>query len=209
MKIIILTVITISVLVLTGYFALNANKNSGNLKTPLANSTPIKLPFEKINAERLKEYADESGFQFKYPQDLKLNKSANLTDKQYSELDLTSDRQPGKIVFEVTASDYSTLADWMNANRSLLKNYKSTKLGELDSIQTAAGNNKLMLIAVDTETLFTLTTEYADNNADFWKNAAAKVAASFAFKPPASPADSSSNTPGGGDVVFEGEEVIE
>lgn len=167
----------------------------------------VETPKKIIPSQTLKVYADESGFQFQYPDDISLAKS-EVTDKTtYASLTLTRSNLGGKSEIMVVDTSLRSFSDWLVSEKlaSSSANIIETKLGAL-SAHEIKRDQIVELVAIDQGILFNIRTQYG-NEAEYWQNVYDHILKTFVIAPP--PAAS---TVGGADassVNFESEEVIE
>ena len=150
-----------------------------------------------------------AGFKFKYPDNFSVSTAEQLTENIYSSLTLKSDDIEGKTEILVESTNAKSLDDWLNQNSKKIVKEKlqKLKLADIDAVQFEK-DNKVVTNAFDTGgVLFTITTELKPNRDTMFK-LNNMVISSFAFQTPQIPAESNSKSEEG-DVIFEGEEVIE
>lgn len=126
----------------------------------------------------------------------------------FSSLNLTSNKYKGNIQIEVASSDLKSLDDWFRKNKvsQSSKDIVRIKLADLDA-SSFEQNGKLITLAVDVGTLFTFTVDFQKSK-DFWLDVNKTILSSLAFQPPATSVENTSES-AEGDVIFEGEEVVE
>ena len=180
-----------------------------NLKSPLVKDKPESSQITQKLSATQKEYIDPTGFKFKYPDNFSVSTAEQLTENIYSSLTLKSDDIEGKTEILVESTNAKSLDDWLNQNSKKIVKEKlqKIKLADMDAVQFEK-DNKVVTNAFDTGgVLFTITTELKPNRDTMFK-LNNMVISSFAFQTPQIPAESNSKSEEG-DVIFEGEEVIE
>lgn len=153
------------------------------------------------------EYADPSGFSFNYPDNLSITK--NETDDQtYADLQLSALGVNGSLSFKITDSKYKSLDEYVLANKGTSKDEpKEVKLGSLKALEIKL-NDRLLTGALDQGILFVVEMPLLEE--EFWMKVYNKILSDFTFAPPQT---ESTVTQGGststGEVIFEGEELVE
>ncbi len=208
MKLKILIVLTIVTLSIAGFFAYKANNNAAKLQSPLSNPTGIPTTAKPIISAKIKEFSDPSGFKFEYPETL----TPEIIDKKdpdyYSSIQLKDKSKTGKMTIDLTSTKYSTVEEWAKNNKEIANNSIDTQLADLEA-KKISSTGKLVIVAVDVETLITLTADFPKNEADYWNSTVKTVADSFEFVEPESQPAVNQSAPEEDEIVFEGEEVIE
>lgn len=213
MKLKILIFLTVVTIFIVGYFAFFAVNKSGKLQSPVSDKSGNNLKNSKKESENIvtgktKEYIDPSGFKFSYPQNLKLA----IVDKQdpayYSSLNLKSQSDKGGITVDITTTKYKTLDEWVKQNKEIASNSRDLKLADLKAKEITS-TGKRMVIAVDLETLITITASYGSEDQKEWQSRMDTIVSTFKFEQPSVQSENSSVESAGDDVVFEGEEMIE
>lgn len=160
-------------------------------------------------SEKLKEFVDPSGFKFSYPESLNLEIVDKKDPAYYSSLKLKSPTQQGSVIIEVTSTKYKSLDDWVKNNNQIVDKSKDIKLADLMAKEIKY-DGKLLIVAVDIETLITITSNFSKNDEAYWKTVTDTLVSTFTFAAPDT-SDASTQSTGAGeeDVIFEGEETIE
>jgi uncharacterized protein (UPF0333 family) len=216
MKFKILILITIIAVSLVGYYAYNSAKQSPEIQNPISSDSKTSAKSgEKtaLSSEALdsKEFQDPSGFKFSYPADLKVSVISKNDPDYYSSLKLESAAAEENLTIDITATEYKSLDEWIKNNKQIANNATTLKLGGINANKIQS-KGKIMIIAVDLDTLITLTSNFSEINRNYWENATEKVATTFAFELPEADSAVQSSNPAessGDDIEFEGEEVIE
>lgn len=172
--------------------------------SPLSQATPTNLPV------KYREYLDASGFKFSYPENFDLKTKEIKDQSTYSALEITSPQSTGKIVINVVDSSYDSLEDWLAAN-------EETAAGEVGEIKFAdikakeiKAKDEIITAALDQGALFTIQVILIGDDR-LWLAAYQNLISTFAFVPPPAQPNQAGTGPGDstGDVIFEGEEIIE
>src|SRR3989344_5230329 len=203
MKIRILIFITLIVVIFVGYFAYRAVKKSSKLQSPISQNSPTQKISPKKTVNKAKEYIDPAGFKFSYPENLKLEVIDKKDPAYYSSLRFKSPSSEGLLTIEATATKYSSLEDWIKNNKEIIGNSKDIKLADLNAKEISSEGKKI-IVAVDLETLFTITATYDAVDQEFWKTATDTIVSSFTFELPQTPLETTDSESTGEDVVFEG-----
>lgn len=167
-----------------GWLYLNSKAVKGSKE--IQNTPPAK----NLPSKNLKEYSDDSGFSFSYPQDLTVDNKKGSDSATYTDLTMTSPKIPGQIAFKITDTKIKSLEDWSGGKEITLAGIPAREVKTLDGLSTAA---------LDQEILFTIKVS-PEKEEDFWLSAYQTLISSFSF-------EGSSET--GGEVIFEGEEILE
>src|SRR3989344_5362369 len=189
MKFKILILITLIAVISVGYFAYNASKKTTNLLSPVSEKTE---KTKKANpATKTKEYTDPSGFKFSYPADSKVEVIEKKDPDYYSSLRLTSSGTDENLTIDVTSTKYKSLADWVKNNKEITGNSKDIKLAGLDAKEIVS-NGKKVTVAIDLETLITITSNSSKVNNT--------VVSTFAFEQPEVSVDNNEPASAGEDI---------
>lgn len=172
------------------------NKPRASLQDP---GTIVKTEERKIEpSQTLKEYIDENGFKFSYPDNLSLEKN-EVDASTYANIKLSANGVNGSLLLKIIDSKFKTLEDW---KKDVAKGEaKETTLGSLKA-QEVKLSDRQILAAIDQGILFTIEIPLVQE--DFWMKVYNIVRSDFAFVASAGPATSSAE-----DISFEGEEVVE
>jgi len=175
-------------------------------------TTPIAEKIKDVQTEitaGTKQYHDPSGFSFNYPEDLLASPAANIKDQSvYSELTISSPEKKGGIEIQVLSNNVKNVDAWLTENKINSKEQTTKlKLADLDARQFE-DKGTITTVAVDSGTLFLLTTDYQDDK-NFWTDVNNKIIASFEFIQPTAASNASGGDSSSDDVILEGEEVVE
>lgn len=154
----------------------------------------------------LKTYADPSGFIFQYPANLILTPKSPLPSNAYAIVDLTSTASDAVINIKVEDSNLANVKDAVTATSSMI-----LKLGDLTARQFTDRNIKTTVAMDQGNVLFTLTLDPADAG-EPWDTAYNNIVSNFAFVRPTtsvSQDNTSTDTSSNGDIIYEGEEIIQ
>lgn len=203
-KAIIVSVIIIVLTIIAGFYILNSGE-----KTPSAvsNTSQTLVASEKEPSKTLKEYSDDAGFSFQYPEDVLISKKDVTNDvTAYADLDISSSQAKGRISLKVLDTKLKAVDEWFLENKLIAA--KEIKIGEISGRQ-ANMNNKTTAAALDQGVLFVI--EVDSQNQKYWQNVYATILSSFNFvsqqAPSAQSSDSSSDS-SSDDIVLE-EETVE
>jgi len=145
---------------------------------------------------QLKTYTNPSGFSFQYPKSLLLTEKKINDQSIYAWVELTDPQKKGSISIKLERSDLAKIDDWVGAGKM-----KKVKLADLEGREFASGN-KITTLALDQGGILISITN------DLSLLAYQQIVSSFIFiQPPQTTTNTSEN--GGGDIIFEGEEVIQ
>lgn len=182
-----------------------SKKNSAEKVNPQNSKTNA---IEKTPSNTLKEYSDESGFTFEFPDNIKIERKEN--DSLYADLILSASDVNGSITFTVSDSKYDQLESWKDNNSEELTGLliNQTKLGNLTGI-SFNNKDKITLVAIDQGIEFKIVADYKDQK-KYWENVYDSIRDSFSFITP-SVSQSTNTEPetSSGEVIFEGEEIVE
>lgn len=201
-KYLILILFLVTGIIVSAFLLLNPGKKA----TPLANPLLIEQKEAKKTApsETFIEYADPAGFTFNYPDNLSIEKNEITDNSTYASLQLSSKDVNGSLSLKITDSKFKTLDEWLKLNTNATA--KEVKLGSINAkeIKTA---DRLLLGALDQGIFFTIEMPLVEE--EFWTKVYSKVLTDFSFVTPENTTSQSAANPTSGDVVFEGEEVVE
>lgn len=204
-RITILIILLIGITIVTGGFIVQSLVTSNNT-TPTNILTQPETNIEP--SSKTKEYIDASGFSFKYPDDVTVEKLEATDDTIYSQLKLSAQIE-GSVVIIVQDTEFKTFEDWKVSNNTV-SNVKEVTLGSLKGNEVHVGT-LTRTIAIDQGILFSLDLD-AKENKDYWDKVYEGIRTSFTFKAPENSVSTgtttSADTGAGDDVIFE-EEVIE
>ncbi len=145
---------------------------------------------------KLNTYTNPSGFSFQYPKSLLLTEKKINDQSIYAWVELTSPQKKGIVSIKLEASDLAKIDDWVGAGK-----IKKIKLADLEGREFIDGQ-KITSIALDQGgILISITT-------DLLLPAYQQIVSSFIFIQPPQPTINTTGD-GSGDVISEGEEVIQ
>lgn len=175
-------------------------------KTPsvLSKSAPAPAPTTAPEVKPDAVYQDESGFSFKYPKDVRINDITPENDQSYYSL-LSVQKGSSSLFITIKDVQYEKVQDWLENAPDAPKNAKlvgAVSLGNLSAQQYEA-SNKLYTLALDKQVLF----QFTSPKDPYWDRVHELVITSFAFD--REPEKSTFSSEGGGNVIYEPEEVVE
>lgn len=203
-KILVGAVIVFVVFIIVGIIFINSDRKSisPNLSSELSQKSENTLP-----SKTLKKYIDSSGFIFEYPEEISIATSSALDNSTYSFLKLTS-QQVGGMTVKVQDTKLADLDGWEKENKSLIPGKGSVaKLGDI-SAREYRSNSRLVTAAIDHGILFTIDVDL-QKESDYWNSVYNSIFSTFSFSTPKADSSSNSSDQSTGDVVDEGEEVVE
>ena len=208
MKVTILILLTILTLGVASFFAFKANSNSAKLQSPLTSPTDSPIITKPTISTKTKNFSDPSGFKFEYPENLTPETIDKKDPDYYSSILLKDKSKTGKMTINLTSTKYTTVEEWAKNNKEIANNSIDTMLADLEA-KKISSSGKLMIVAVDVETLISLTADFPNEETEYWNSTVKTVADSFEFEQPAVQNVTSQSESSTDDVVFEGEEIIE
>lgn len=198
-----------SLLIIGAIFLLNirSSKEKQNLVSGVAKSGSSSS--EKMPSSILKEYSDPSGFNFSFPEDVKIDKKDD--ESLYANLSFVSDGLDGNIALTVSDAVNSSLDDWKKENNALLSGLliNESNLGNISGI-SFNNQDKITLVVVDQGVEFKIVVDYKSQK-KYWQSVYNSILNSFSFvsSSPETPNTESLPAQSEEDAVFEGEEVVE
>lgn len=158
---------------------------------------------EKEPSKILKVYNDDSGFSFKYPEDVQINKKDTTNDSTaYANLEISSSQTKGSISVKVLDTKFKSVDEWFLENK--LTSAKEIKIGEISG-KEANINNKITAAGLDQNVLFVI--EVDSQNQKYWDDVYQTILSSFTVIPQQSLSSQSSDN-SSGDAILE-EETVE
>ena len=197
-KAIIVSVVIVILTIVAAFYILSSATTP---KTP-ENQTP--LAFEKQPSKILKEYVDDAGFSFKYPDDVGVSKIEVKDSITYSSLELTSTQAKGKIIIKVTDTKEKSVDDWF-AKEGLKGDIKEIEIGEIAGYEVNM-NNKITTAFLDQNILFTIEVDAQSKN--YWQSSYDTILSSFSFVLQKESTQTQESLDDSSDAVLE-EEIIE
>lgn len=207
-KIIILGVVIAIAGIGVTFYVFQSKKTISPVSSKPQNNETI-LVSEKQPSKTLKEYADDSGFSFEYPDDVLVAKKELNDSTTYADLELTSNQTKGSILIKIADTKLKSVDDWFKENKLALSGAikKEIKIGEITGSQ-AQVDNKLLAAFLNQDILFTI--EVDSQNQKYWLNVYDAMLSSFNFVPQESinNAETQPTNDSNSDAVLE-EETIE
>ena len=197
-KAIIVSVVIVILTIVAAFYILSSATTP---KTP-ENQTP--LAFEKQPSKILKEYIDDAGFSFKYPDDVGVSKIEVKDSITYSSLELTSTQAKGKIIIKVTDTKEKSVDEWF-AKEGLKGSIKEIEVGEIAGYEVNM-NNKITTAFLDQNILFTIEVDAQSKN--YWQSSYDTILSSFSFVLQKESTQTQESLDDSSDAVLE-EEIIE
>lgn len=152
---------------------------------------------EILPAEKLNEYVDGSGFTFRYPENVAVQRQKEPASSVYSDLTLSSEKISGGISLKVSETKITSLVKTSEPEKEI-------KLGGLAGreIKTEKG---LSAAVLDQGVLFNIEVDFGDNK-NFWEKVYETLLSNFSFS---QTSGAEETTVSGEEVIFEGEEIID
>lgn len=169
----------------------------------LSLSPTAKTTTQEIGIKSDKVYKDESGFSFKYPEDLIIKDVTPEDNSYYSVLSLKKEGKELKISMQDTT--YKTPDKWLEkevVSPEGVSVVGATSLGGLSAKQYSDGE-KLWTVAIDQGILYSIV---GPKDGRFWEKLHDLVVSTLAFSKPEQPAG---GTGSGGGAIYEEDEVVE
>ena len=156
---------------------------------------------------QIKTYADVAGFSFKYPESLTLSEKEFDDESIYAWVELTDPKNKNVISVKLEDSDLAEIDDWFTAsNKTDIKGeIKEIELADINGRQFTGKENQLTTLALDEGGVLI---SISGNPSSVHQ----QIISSFIFTQDAQSTNNTSNgsdVGGEGDIIFEGEEVIE
>ncbi|MCR4264470.1 MAG: hypothetical protein NUV98_07210 [Candidatus Roizmanbacteria bacterium] len=189
--------------------------NARQKTTDSANQQELtELPTPSPSPAELVIYQHESGFSFQHPEDSTVTEN-ELDDAAYADLTLTSERESGSIEIDIVDTKLKDLTAWKKQNKVASDSMKTAEaeLADLPAFEEQLNSGRKTLTAIEQGTLYTIVVDPGENF-EYWDEVYQLLVSSFAFELPAeeetdpAPASSGGGSTGG-DIIFEGEEIIE
>lgn len=170
-KAIIASIVIVILTIVAGFYVLKSET------TPKTQENQISISSERKPSKTLKEYIDDAGFSFKYPDDVKVSKIEVKDDITYSSLELTSREAKGKILIKVTDTKLKSTDEWF-AKEGLKGSIREIEVGEISGKEINM-NNKIIVAALDQNILFTIGVDTQDGR--YWQSVYNTILSSFSF----------------------------
>ena len=191
-----------------GIYFFTKNKKINSDISPLSKNQLS--PTQPAISQNTKKYLDqEVGFSFEYPDNLEATKSESLKDNEYVNLQMTGNLT-GNITFKAEDTTVKTVADYLIKNKFSTEGAQiiDTKIADL-AAKKYLFKDKIWVLMIDQGVAYFFSADLK-NESQFWTTAFEKITSSFSFEKITSSSSSSSTVDSGeGDVVDEGEEVVE
>lgn len=204
--VIILGILIGFVLVWGGFYLVRQRE----IVSPIAEEFQLIPTDQKLPGETLKEYQDASGFKFTYPEDLTLVEEKITDEITYADLKLTSKEASGSLSLRVVDSKLKSLDEWFKENKETTSSAEVQEINLADiKAKEIKKEDKIFTLALDQGALFTIELNPAKEKG-FWEQVYRNLVSTFAFVPQESGQTKESQLPAaGGEIIFEGEEIIE
>jgi len=197
----------VTIVILGGFFValiifISLTQKTKNLISPISKGQLLPTKIVSLSSKS-KIYINPSGFSFKYPESFLLNEKKINDQSTYAWIELTDPQRKGIISIKLEDYDLSKIDDWFTAARKngIKGEIKKVKLADLEGREFTTGNQTITLALDQGGVLITITT-------DLLLPAYNQIVSSFIFS---QPAQTTTNISGdeSGDIIFEGEEVIQ
>lgn len=172
-------------------------------------SSPIALESKQSTAtnvnpsQKLRQYTDESGFTFSYPEDLTLKKNDIKDARVYANITLASTRLGGSVSVKVSDTPFTSLESWAKAQKEVTSP-REAKIGELEAYEIITPAKRITA-AIDQGILFLIETVF-EGKEPFWSRVHSEIISTFTF---ASSAESGQGVSTSSDEISIEEEIIE
>lgn len=164
---------------------------------------------EKVTADLV--YEDTSGFSFDYPKSIEVSDVTSDEDVYYTVLSLKRGGEEMKV--SMLDTEHESIEDWFDKGSDAPESLSlvgAVSLGGVSASQYKNGG-KLLTVAVDQGVLYLIESPTLpagrQEDESYWDNVHDLFVSSFAFASP-EPAGGSGGA-GGGNVIYEPEEIIE
>jgi len=179
-----------------------------NTVSPLPKESKNFLTSKTLPSKTLKEYTDDSGFSFKYSEDVVVVKKEVKDSSTYADLELNSTKAQGNILIKIEDTKLESFEDWLLENKLTTTSaaVKDIKLGDLSGWETKL-DNKLIALSLDQHILFTIEVISYDK---YWLDVYNTILSSFSFVAGEATSATEGNVSdvAGDDIILE-EETIE
>lgn len=167
------------VLIVVGIVAVFYVSKPQKTISPLPKENKPILVSENLPSKTLKEYADDSGFSFKYSEDVVVVKKEVKDASTYANLELNSTKAKGNILIKIEDTKLESFEDWLLENKLATASaaVKDIKLGDLPGWETKL-DNKLIALSLDQNILFTIEVLSYDK---YWLDVYNTILSSFSF----------------------------
>jgi len=132
--------------------------------------------------EKLKEYVDEAGFSFSYPETLSIKEVANQDSQTYSALEVFLAKNPTeKLTIKVTDTANKDINEWVTKNRQTDWQVNEAVLAQMNGKLVKSGS-KIILAAIKQEILFII--EAPNDSSGYWLKQINTIAQNFSLNLP-------------------------
>lgn len=132
--------------------------------------------------EKLKEYVDEAGFSFNYPETLSVKEIANQDSQTYSALEIFSAKNPDeKLTIKVIDTANKDINDWVAKNRQADWQINEAVLGQMNGKLVKSGT-KIILAAIKEGIIFII--EAPNDSGGYWLKQINTIAQNFSLSLP-------------------------
>lgn len=213
MRSVVIKIIILGIVIVVGigaaFFIFKSQKTISPISSKPQDSKNV-IVSEKLPSKTLKNYTDDAGFSFNYPDDIQIGKIEISDNITYANLELTSNQTKGSISIKVLDTKLKSVDDWVLTSKidPLFASMRDIKIGNLSGRDYVMGN-KITAVVLDQDILFTIEVSH-QGDYDYWFNIYETILSSFEFVQGQS-ASISENTPAdvpSDDVILE-EEIVE
>lgn len=170
----------ILVLSAIGFFFLNKRRSSGS---PLGSSEEIKESEKLVFEFELADWEDPAGFSFSYPKELKIDPHEE-DEVNYANLEITNEKQSGKILIIVNDATHTTIEDWLEKDELAQGgNALDATVAEVKGKKVAFSDGKIITAFIDPDQVIYLLQKEAADDKDYWSQAYQVVLDSFELIP--------------------------
>lgn len=173
-KAITISIVIVVATIIAAFYILNSGKTNSPV---FPNTNQALVALEKQPSKTLKEYSDDAGFSFQYPDDVEVSKIEIKDSVIYSSLELTSNRAKGKILIKIADTKLESVDDWLT-EKSVKGNIKEIRIGEISGGQLQT-DNKILAAAINQNILFAIEVDIQDQK--YWQSVYDTIVASFNF----------------------------
>lgn len=173
-KAIIVSVVIVVVTIIAAFYILNSKKTISPVSS---NTNQTLVASERQPSKTLKEYSDDAGFTFQYPNDVQIGKIEIENSITYSNLEFTSNQIKGKILIKIADTKLESVDDWFT-KQAVKGNIKEIKIGGISGGELQM-DNKILAAAINQSILFTIEVE--TQNQKYWQSVYETILTSFNF----------------------------
>lgn len=157
-----------------------------------------------LPSEKLRQYEDESGFTFSYPEDLTLKKNDSKDARVYADVTLASTGLGGSVSVRVSDTPFTSLESWAKAQKEAASVSRGATIGEFEAYEIITPAKRITA-AIDQGILFLIETAF-EGKEPFWSRVHSEIISTFAF---ATSAESGQGASSSEDEISVEEEIIE